>query len=504
MSETASQSVSRLFAASESLFEQVVVLPIQSLIFFDLAFWDDASGDAIQLPIVVVWLVLGALFFTLRFQFVNVRGFRHGLDCVRGRYSAPGDHGEISHFQALSAALSATVGLGNIAGVAFAIGIGGPGAVFWMIVGGVLGMSSKFAECTLGQRHRWIDEEDHVSGGPMIYLREGLAELGRPRLGRSLSVVFAVMCIGASFAGGNMFQANQSFALVQQEIPLLATTFGRVGFGLALVAFVGLVIIGGIRRIGEVTAVLVPLMCVLYMGCGLAILVFHAAAVPDALGLILRQAFSLEAGLGGLVGTLVQGFRRAAFSNEAGVGSAAIAHSAARTEEPVREGLVALLEPFIDTLVVCTTTALVIVVTGAWNEPEAGMGITMTAWAFATVFPWFPKLLTVVAVLFAFSTMISWSYYGEQAWQSLFGRERLLVYQAIFLTFTFAGVVFQDARVVRNFGDLMILGMAFPNIAGVVLLAGVVKADLDRYLERLRAGEFTVHGAPSEPVARAS
>jgi len=490
MKQTTAPLLRSLFASLEDGFERFVVLPIESLIFFDLAFWDDRSGDAIQLPIVVVWLALGALFFTLRFQFVNVRAFRHGVDCVLGRYSAPGDHGEISHFQALSAALSATVGLGNIAGVAFAIGIGGPGAVFWMIVGGVLGMSSKFVECTLGQRYRWIDAEDHVSGGPMIYLRKGLAQLGRPRLGRALSVVFAVMCIGASFGGGNMFQANQSFALVQQEIPLLATTLGRAGFGLVLVFCVGLVIIGGIRRIGEVTAILVPAMCVLYFGCGLAILLFHAPAVPGALALILREAFSLEAGLGGLVGTLIQGFRRAAFSNEAGVGSAAIAHSAARTDEPIREGLVALLEPFIDTVVVCTTTALVIVVTGAWNEPEAGAGITMTAWAFATVFPWFPKLLTLVAVLFAFSTMISWSYYGEQAWQSLFGRRSLLAYQIVFLAFTFAGVIFRDARVVLNFGDLMILGMAFPNIAGVLLLTGVVKADLDDYLERLRSGEI--------------
>jgi AGCS family alanine or glycine:cation symporter len=303
------------------------------------------------------------------------------------------------------------------------------------------------------------------------------------------------MCVGASFGGGNMFQANQSYAIVQQEVPLLGTTAGQVVFGAVLVALVGLVIIGGIRRIGEVAAILVPGMCLLYMICGLLILVVHAPAVPGAFALIVGDAFSLEAGMGGLVGTLIQGFRRAAFSNEAGIGSAAIAHSAARTDEPIREGMVALLEPFIDTIVVCTTTALVIVVTGAWESPEAGEGITMTAWAFATVFPWFPKILTLVAVLFAFSTMISWSYYGEQSWLSLFGRKSLLTYQLLFLSFTFGGVVFQDATVVLTFGDLMLLGMAFPNIAGVVLLAGVIKADLDRYLERLRAGEFVRHRA---------
>jgi AGCS family alanine or glycine:cation symporter len=473
-----------VFAVAENLFSNWIVAPIESLIFFDLAFWDNGTGDAIQLPIVVVWLVLGALFFTVRFQFINVRGFRHGIDCVRGRYSEPGDAGEISHFQALSAALSATVGLGNIAGVAFAVGIGGPGAVFWMIIGGLIGMSSKFAECTLG----------HVTGGPMVYLQTGLAEIGHAGLGRVLSVVFAVMCIGASFGGGNMFQANQSFALVQQEVPLLGSGAGQIVFGVALVFLVGLVIIGGIRRIGEVAALLVPGMCLLYMLCGLLIVLMHASAIPSAVAHIVGDAFRFEAGLGGFVGTLIQGFRRAAFSNEAGVGSAAIAHSAARTPEPVREGMVALLEPFIDTIIVCSTTALVIVVTGTWNDPAAGEGITMTATAFATVFPWFPEVLTVIAVLFAFSTMISWSYYGERSWIHLFGARSLIAYQLLFLAFTFGGVVFQDADVVLAFGDLMILGMAFPNIAGVVLLAGLVKSELDRYLARLAAGEFPRHG----------
>ena len=492
--ESAAESVS-VFASLESLFEQWIVSPIETLIFFDLAFWDNASGDLIQLPIVVVWLVMGALFFTFRFQFVNLRGFRHGIECVRGRYSAPGGPGEITHFQALSAALSATVGLGNIAGVAFAVGIGGPGAVFWMIIGGLLGMTSKFAECTLGQRYRVIDDDGHVTGGPMVYLSRGLEEIGYRSLGRVLAAVFAVMCIGASFGGGNMFQANQSFALIRTEIPALATGGGQIGFGLVLVVLVGLVIVGGIRRIGEVASVLVPAMCLLYMICGVLILLTHASAVPEAFGLIIGKAFSLEAGVGGFVGTLIQGFRRAAFSNEAGVGSAAIAHSAAKTDEPIREGLVALLEPFIDTIVVCTTTALVIIVTGAWNDPNAGEGIAMTASAFATVFPWFPKVLTVIAVLFAFSTMISWSYYGERSWKYLFGKRSILIYQLIFLTFTFAGVVFQNADVVLNFGDLMILGMAFPNVAGVVLLAGMIKADLDSYFRRLAAGEFPTYAS---------
>jgi AGCS family alanine or glycine:cation symporter len=413
-----------VFSLLEQLFSDWIVAPLDAVIFFDIAFWDNASGNAIQVPAVVAWLVAGAIFFTLRFRFINLTGFRHGIDCVRGRYSEADEAdeaGEVSHFQALAAALSATVGLGNIAGVAFALGIGGPGATLWMIIGGFIGMTSKFAECSLAQRYRHIDASGHVIGGPMLYLRDGLAEKGWPVPGRVLSVVFAVMCIGASFGGGNMFQANQSFKLLAQEVPTLASGGGQVGVGLALVLFVGLVIIGGIRRIGEVASILVPGMCLLYMASGLLILVMHASAIPGALATIVREAFSFEAGLGGFVGTLVQGFRRAAFSNEAGVGSAAIAHSAARTNEPIREGYVALLEPFIDTVLVCTTTALVIVVTGVLDDPAAGSGIALTASAFATVFPDFPKVLTLIALLFAFSTMISWSYYGERAWIFLFG-----------------------------------------------------------------------------------
>jgi len=477
----------------ESIFKTWLVAPVDAVLFFDVVFWDDGSPREIQLPIVVLWLVLGALFFTLRFQFINFRGFRHAIDCVRGRYSRPDETGDISHFQALSAALSATVGLGNIAGVAFAVGVGGPGAVFWMVVAGFLGMSSKFVECTLGQKYRVVRSDGHVSGGPMHYLRDGLAERGLGGLGRFLAVLFSLMCIGGSFGGGNMYQSNQAFVQVagtfSESAPWIGSQVGAVVFGLILAFLVGLVIIGGIKRIGEVASVLVPVMCIVYVGSGLVILALHASAVPGAVGVIVRDAFSLEAGLGGFVGVLIQGFRRAAFSNEAGVGSAAIAHSAARTEEPIREGLVALLEPFIDTIIVCTMTGAVIVVTGAYAHPEAGTGIEMTSFAFATVFPWFPVVLSVTAVAFAFSTMISWSYYGEQCWVKLFGLPSVLLYKLVFLFFTWGGAIFA-AEAVVEFGDLMILGMAFPNIAGVLLLTGVVKKDLDDYLRRLAAGEF--------------
>jgi AGCS family alanine or glycine:cation symporter len=408
---------------------------------------------------------------------------------VRGRYTHPGEAGEISHFQALSAALSATVGLGNIAGVAVAVGLGGPGAVFWMVFAGFLGMSSKFAECTLGQKYRHTREDGHVSGGPMHFLRDGLAELGWPRLGAALAVIFAVMCIGGSFGGGNMFQANQSYAQVASVLPFFASKTGSILFGLILAAFVGTVIIGGIKRIGEVAATLVPFMCIVYVACGLWILLAHAGSVGHGLVTIVSSAFSWEAGTGGFVGVLIQGFRRAAFSNEAGTGSASIVHSAAQTDEPVREGVVALLEPFVDTIVVCTTTGLVLVVTGAHVSPDAGSGIQMTSWAFGTVFSWFPIVLSITAVLFAFSTMMSWSYYGEQCWVELLGVRSILAYKFIFLAFVVMGAVFH-ADAVIDFGDMMILGMAFPNLTGAIMLSGVVKKDLDRYLARLRAGEF--------------
>jgi AGCS family alanine or glycine:cation symporter len=491
--------VDGFLALLDSLFGRLIVAPISAVLFFDLAFWDDGRPGEIKLPLVVTWLGVAALFFTLRFRFVNLRAFRHAVHCVRGRYSRPGDPGEISHFQALSAALSATVGLGNIAGVAVAVGVGGPGAVVWMVVAGFLGMTSKFAECTLGQKYRVTREDGHVSGGAMHYLRAGLADLGLPRFGRALSVVFALMCIGGSFGGGNMFQANQSFAQLANIAPILGGKAGAAVFGLVLAFLVGLVIIGGIKRIGEVAAVLVPFMCGLYLLAGFAILAVHAGELGSAFATMLRQAVSPGAAFGGFAGVLIQGFRRAAFSNEAGCGSATIAHSAASTREPVREGLVALLEPFVDTVIVCHMTGLVLVVTGAYAHPEAGTGIAMTSFAFETVFPWFKYVLFLTAFLFAYSTMISWSYYGEQCWVFLFGLRSIYAYKVLFLLFTWMGAVF-TAQAVLDFGDLMILGMSFPNLIGVFLLSGRIKRDLDDYLARLRAGEMqpaAVRAAPS-------
>jgi len=342
-----------------------VVGPIAQVLFFDLIFWDNGADGDLKLPFIVFWLIAGATFFTLRFGFINIRAFKHALVVTTGHYDNPDDPGEVTHFQALSSALSATVGLGNIAGVAVAVAVGGPGAIFWMIVAGFLGMSSKFVECTLGQMYREVGDDGHVLGGPMRYLDRGLDQLGLPRLGRFLAILFALMCVGGSFGGGNMFQANQSYAQVANVLPIFAGGWGALTYGIILAFLVGIVIIGGIRRIGRVASFIVPAMCGIYLLAGLFIVISNFDQIAPAFGKIIGEAFSPEAGFGGMLGVLVTGFRRAAFSNEAGVGSASIAHSAAATDEPVREGIVALLEPFIDTIVVCTMTGLVVVITGA-------------------------------------------------------------------------------------------------------------------------------------------
>ena len=340
------------------------------------------NPDAAAMPAVVLWLVLGSIFFTFRMMFVNLWGFVHAIKVTAGVYDNPEDEGEISHFQALSSALSATVGLGNIAGVAIAITVGGPGAIFWMVTAGFLGMTSKFTECTLGQMYRKVRPDGSVSGGPMHYLRDGLTEIGVGPLGIVLSWMFAIMCVGGSFGGGNMFQANQSFSQVAEASAGMldpANPFHRLTYGIILAVFVGVVIIGGIKRIGAAASMIVPVMCVIYVAAGMLIIVVNAAAVPAAIGAIVSEAFTPAAGLGGVLGVLAQGFKRASFSSEAGVGSASIAHSAAQTPYPVREGIVALLEPFIDTIVVCSTTGLVVVVTGVYQQDGVGAGVTMTS-----------------------------------------------------------------------------------------------------------------------------
>jgi AGCS family alanine or glycine:cation symporter len=481
-------AIGNLLKTLDQGFGATVVAPLAHVLFFDLAFWDNGAPDEIKLPFIVFWLIAGATFFTLRFGFINVRAFRHAWVVTTGHYDDPDDPGEVTHFQALSSALSATVGLGNIAGVAVAVAVGGPGAVTWMIVAGFLGMSSKFTECTLGQMYREVGEDGHILGGPMRYLGRGLTELGLPRLGRFLAVLFALMCIGGSFGGGNMFQANQSYAQVADVLPIFSGGWGSLAYGVTLAFLVGIVIIGGIRRIGQVAGFIVPIMCGIYLVAGLFIIVSNIDQIGPALGKIAGEALSPQAGLGGLLGVLVTGFRRAAFSNEAGVGSASIAHSAAATDEPVREGIVALLEPFIDTIVVCTMTGLVVVITGAY-ESGGEEGVLMTSKAFATVLPWFPRVLSLAVFLFAFSTMISWSYYGERCWSFLFGAQFSILYKVLFLGFVVLGSVLKLGNVI-DFSDLMILGMSFPNILGAVLLSGKVGDALKSYWSRFKSGQM--------------
>ena len=452
-----------------------------------------------DIPFVVLWLVIASVLFTIYMKFVNFRMFGHAIQVVRGKYSNPEDTGEVSHFQALSSALSATVGLGNIAGVAIAVSVGGPGATFWMIVAGLLGMTLKFTECTLGQMFRKVDDQGRVSGGPMHYLKEGLQQKGLGVLGVPVAMIFTVFCIGGSVAGGNAFQVNQSGDILKGQVPFFAE-YPWV-YGVILAVMVGIVIIGGIKRIAQTAEKIVPTMCGVYVLAAMTILVMNIDKVPGAFGTIFSSALSGDAVYGGALGALILGFRRAAFSNEAGVGSASIAHSAARTPYAVREGIVALLEPFIDTVVVCTMTALVIVITGVYANPEyadlvaGNNGAGLTAKAFDSVpllAGWFPWVLMVAVILFAFSTMISWSYYGERCWTNLFGQKSSIYFKIIFLAFTVLGSVVTATNVLE-FGDVMILLMAFPNILGLYFLGGLVKSDLKEYEEKKRNDEFKAY-----------
>jgi AGCS family alanine or glycine:cation symporter len=480
-----------------------------------------------NIPIVVLLLVVGATFFTVYFGFPAVTKFRLAINTVRGKYDdieehgvekaevniVEGDlpdtirdeskHGEVSHFQALATAVSGTVGLGNIAGVAVAIAVGGPGATFWMIVCGLIGMSTKFVECTLGVKYRDIGPDGTVYGGPMYYLKRGLQAQNKAVLGKILAVIFAVLCVGASFGGGNAFQSNQAAVQISSMIGL---TGGASGFiiGLILAILVGIVIIGGIKRIANITEKIVPFMAIIYVIASLIIIFANIKFVGEAFNMIISGAFTPEAGLGGVLGVLIVGFQRAAFSNEAGAGSAAIAHSAVKTKYPASEGVVALLEPFIDTVVICTMTALVIIFfnmsAGAFdygnsvnsavliNETQQYVGgVDLTSMAFDSVIPGFSYVLTIAIILFAFSTMISWSYYGLQSWKYLFGRGKTadVVYKLTFLLFVVIGASATLDAVIK-FSDAMILALVFPNMIGLLLLFPRVREELIKYIDAIR------------------
>ncbi|GAB3334258.1 hypothetical protein GCM10027429_15330 [Marivirga atlantica] len=453
------------------------------------------NGDVRKnsIPFIVVWLILGAVFFTVRMGFINVRGFKHAIDLARGKHSDPNAPGKVTHFQALATAVSATVGLGNIAGVAVAVSIGGAGATFWMILAGLFGMSSKFVECTLGVKYREIKEDGKIFGGPMNYLRFGLEKRNIKGLGKVLAGIFAVLCVGASFGAGNMFQSNQSFEIMASQFAVLEGWGFYFGIGLAIL--VGIVIIGGIESIAKVTGKVVPVMAIIYVVAALIIIGINIENIGPAFSAIYNGALHSSALKGGFIGVLIIGFQRAAFSNEAGVGSAAIAHSATKTHNPPSEGFVGLMEPFIDTVVVCTLTALVLIFTGMHEVPGV-TGVKLTANAFGSVISWFPYVLAIAVFLFAFSTMISWSYYGMRGWTYLFGKTNKseLAYKIVFLIFIVIGASVSLGAVL-DFSDMMILAMSVPNMIGLYILSKEVRLDLADYMKRLKNGEL---GKPKE------
>lgn len=545
--------------AAKSMVERIdeIVAPIAGMADKIIFFGFEVS-EGVVLPVVLVLLAFTAVFLTIYFRFINLRGFGVALRTARGKYTPKDAPGEITHFQALSAALSATVGLGNIAGVAVAVGVGGPGATFWMILMGLFGMTTKFAECTLGVKYRKFMKNGAVKGGGMYYLSDGLREIGLGGLGKFLAFLFAVFVIGGAFGAGNMFQANQAFSQVAGTFPVLAGANGNgaVYFGTAMAILTGLVIIGGIVSIARVTSFLVPFMCGMYVIAALVIIFGNLDALPSAIITIITSAFSNDAVTGGIIGVLIQGVRRAAFSNEAGLGSAPIAHSAVKTHEPASEGFVALLEPFVDTVVVCTMSALVLVITGTWQisaevnpsgatlvqapgsgevirELEPGQyvhtrhtqgdhveviglvngafqetekitgwvsgsdvtsrqGVPVTSMAFGSVISWFPAVLSIAVFLFAFSTMISWSYYGQQGVIYLFRfldddkiHIPVTVYKLVFCLLIIVGAS-ASLNNILMLSDAMVFAMLIPNLIGIYLLLPVIKRETNQYLAQVR------------------
>ena len=477
MSDGIDQAINRAFEPIASAMVDIVFVSV------------NVGGT--ELPLIVAWLVVGAVFFTVYFGFINIRGFTHAIRIVTGKEDKePQAPGEVSHFQALTTAVSGTVGVGNVVHVAVAISIGGPGATFWLIVAGFLGMASKFVECTLGVKYRQTNPDGSISGGPMFYMDKGFAELNMPRLGKVMAWYYALCVMLASLGAGCMFQANQAYVQVVSVSGGESSFFADRGwlFGTLLAIVTAMVIVGGIKSIARVTSKLVPFMALLYMSFALIVIGANYEKLPGAIISIFTNAFSPEGVTGGAIAVLVLGFRRAAFSNEAGIGSSAIAHAAVKTKEPLTQGFVAMLEPFIDTVVVCTITALVITVTvydPAMLNDGVISGVELTSAAFASVMPWFPYVLAVVIMLFAYSTMISWSYYGLEGFVYLFGPSRIskLTFNTTFCLFVVIGCTTQLTAVL-DFSDAMIFAMALANILALYVLGPGVKRDLEAYWQR--------------------
>lgn len=457
----------------------------------------DDVGNPVKAPLrlIVLWLLAGGIFFTFYLKFIGLRGFKHAIEIIRGKYSSKADKGEVSSYQSVTTALSATVGMGNIAGVALAIGIGGPGATFWMILAGLLGMSLKFAECSMGIKYRKFNSDGSVSGGPMYYLKHALAKKGSimGKFGIFLAFLFSVTAMGGSVGGGNMLQANQAFSQLVIFFPSIEN-YGAV-YGVFMALLVGAVIIGGIKSIGRVTEKIVPVMAGIYIIAALIIIAINFHNTGHALWLIVHDAFNPDAVKGGIIGVMIYGFQRGGFSNEAGMGSAAIAHSASKNKEPISEGIVASIEPFVDTVIICTMTALVLIFTGFAENTQGLEGVQLTSEAFKSIISWFPYVLLIAVTLFAFSTIISWSYYGLKGFDYLFGgfSEKLfgnrkisnLIFQLTYLIFIIIGAS-TNILTVMEFSDMMILAMAIPNLIGLFIMAPEIKSDLIIYWEKYK------------------
>lgn len=502
---TVSQHIDKAFSPFvEMLSEVLFVDPFEFIGIYDPQIYDKhgnpvknefGSNVTAPLRLIVLWLLFGGIFFSLYLRFIGIRGLKHAWDILRGKFAHKGTQGEVSSLQSLTTALSATVGMGNIAGVALAVGIGGPGATFWMIVAGLLGMTLKFAEVTLGIKYRKKNRDGSYSGGPMYYLRDGLKKKGKYMgwLGSFLAFLFAFTVMGGSIGGGNMLQANQAFHQLVFFFPSIEH-YGA-SYGVILAVLVGAVIIGGIKSIGKVTEKVVPVMAGVYILAALVIIGMNIGNTGHAFWLIIHNAFSPEAVKGGIIGVMIYGIQRGAFSNEAGMGSSAIAHSAAQNDEPVSEGIVASIEPFIDTIIICTMTSLVLIFTG-YAENTGGLeGVQLTSAAFKSVISWFPLVLLVAVTLFAFSTIISWSYYGLKGWDYLVGGfgEKYLggrkvtnrIYQFLFLAFVIVGAS-TDIFTVMEFSDMMILAMSIPNLLGLYIMAPEIKKDMNTYWKKIK------------------
>ncbi len=476
-----SEFIPQTFTLIDGIFQKIVDL-LSAVIFYDIA----------GFPLIVLWLIVGATFLTFRMKFINIHGFRHAIEIVRGRYDNPNEPGEVTHFQALATAVSGTVGIGNVAGVAIAIQLGGPGAVFWMTLGGLLRMSSKFTEVTLGLKYRNINPDGSIAGGPMYYLSKGLSRRGWGQFGQGIATLFAFFCGLSTLVGASIFQTNQSYAAVANVIPNLSPII----YGMIVAGLVAIVIFGGVKRIGAVAGSLVPAMAVIYIVACLWILALNFTQIPDAFAKIITEAFAPSALVaGGFGATFSIGLRRSAYSNEAGLGTASIPHAAAKTHEPIREGLVALLEPFIDTIIICNMTALVIIITGEYQQEiyqslDGDLaGVQMTAGAFSQVFSWFPYLLAVAVFLFAYSTMLGTAYQGMISWAYLFGNHTILVPKIIYIFGVTIGASVSVGAAL-DFTDMMLLAMAFPNLIGCYILSTEVATDLKDYMSRLKSGKM--------------